>query len=492
MNLTKRVTSLLIVSLVAAWGRVSFADFNGSSIQKKLSSIKAADHAVIFSRVRDGKVLFESNADALLSPASATKVLTSAAALAYFGPAFTFTTPILYSGTLERQRLRGDLYVQGNGDPFLVSEVLWQTAIDLRHLGIREITGNVIIDNTLFDSETRDESRLEGTQQSIHAYDAPVSAFAVNFNTVAVAFAPTTKGKAAISEVTPFPLKNVRLSSRAMTISGDNSAQVSVTRSSLPNGGVSLKGAGTIGASARLKKIYRSAADPTITSGDYLIGFLEKANIKVSVKVRAGKTPSNAKLLYEINGFEMRRIVQGLNTFSNNFIADMLTKRLGAAFGDESKADSTGSGSLKFGVKVLSDFLRGDVGVKSDFKLFNGSGLSTENRLSARQLLTVLNYMESRGELFPDFLASLPANGWDGTLRKRMSRDDGMAGQIHAKSGTLTEPITVASLAGYFRHPKEGWVSFVMIGNGREGKGQPGLQDLRSLQDDVLKGIFSN
>jgi D-alanyl-D-alanine carboxypeptidase/D-alanyl-D-alanine-endopeptidase (penicillin-binding protein 4) len=106
--------------------------------------------------------------------------------------------------------------------------------------------------------------------------------------------------------------------------------------------------------------------------------------------------------------------------------------------------------------------------------------------------MTVLNYMESRGELFPDFLASLPANGWDGTLRKRINRDDDMAGQIHAKSGTLTEPITVASLAGYFRHPKEGWVSFVMIGNGREGKGQPGLQDLRNLQDDVLKGVFSN
>lgn len=492
MNLTKRVINLLIVCLGASWARASFADFNGPVIQRKLSSIKAADHAVIFSRIRDGKVLFESNADALLSPASATKVLTSAAALAYFGPAFTFTTPILYSGTLERQRLRGDLYVQGNGDPFLVSEVLWQTAVDLRHLGIREIAGNVIIDNTLFDNESRDESRLEGAQQSIHAYDAPVSAFAVNFNTVAVAFAPTTKGKAAISEVTPFPLKNVRLVSRAMTIGGDDNAQVSVTRSALPNGGVSLKGSGVIGASARLKKVYRSAADPTVTSGDYLLGFLEKANIRVLGKVRTGKTPGTARRLYEINGFEMRRIVQGLNTFSNNFIADMLTKRLGAAFGDESKIDAPGSGSLKAGVKVLTDFLRGDVGIKSDFKLLNGSGLSTENRLSARQLLSVLNYMESRGDLYPDFLASLPANGWDGTLRKRINRDDSMAGQIHAKSGTLTEPITVASLAGYFRHPKEGWISFVMIGNGREGRGQPGLQDLRNLQDDVLKGVFQN
>jgi D-alanyl-D-alanine carboxypeptidase/D-alanyl-D-alanine-endopeptidase (penicillin-binding protein 4) len=99
--------------------------------------------------------------------------------------------------------------------------------------------------------------------------------------------------------------------------------------------------------------------------------------------------------------------------------------------------------------------------------------------------------MENRGDLFPDFLASLPANGWDGTVKKRLKNSEDLAGIIRSKSGTLTEPITVAALAGYFRHPKEGWVSFSIISNGRIGKGQPGLMELRNLQDEVLKGVLS-
>lgn len=492
MNWTKRVFNLIIGVISLCVIDTAKADFNATSIQKKMTSIKSAEHSAIFFRLKDGKVLFETGADALLSPASATKILTSAVALSYFGPAHTFKTPIFYTGKLEKNRLRGDLFVQGSGDPFLISEIIWQTAVDLKHLGIKEITGSIVIDNSLFDSEARDQSRLESTQKSTHAYDAPVSAFAINFNTIAVATSPTTRGKLALSEITPFPLRHVKLSSRTLTTSGDDNSQVTLVRNTTPNGGVSLKASGVIGLEAATKKIYRSAADPAVAAGDYLVAFLERGGVRVSGRHRIGKVPASAKLLYSINGFEMRRIVQGLNTFSNNFIADMLTKKLGSTFADESNPEASGSGSLSSGAKVLTRFLREEVGIKSEFKILNGSGLSTENRLSARQLGSVLNYMESRGELFPDFLSSLPANGWDGTLRKRMTRDDSLAGQIHAKSGTLTEPITVATLAGYFRHPKEGWVSFVLMSNGREGKPQPGLQDVRNLQDDVLKGIFSN
>ena len=492
MNWTKKVFRFATLFALMSLAYEARADFSSGVLQKKFNSIKSADHSVVFSRLRDGKVLFEMNADTLLSPASATKLLTSAVALSHFGPAFAFSTPIYYTGKIEKNKIRGDLFIKGNGDPFLVSEVLWQASVDLRHLGIKEVTGGVVIDNTLFDGETRDESRMVSAQKSNHAYDAPVSAFSVNFNTIAVATAPTSKGRLAISEITPFPLRHVKFSSRTMTGTGDDNSQVTLTRNTMQNGGVSLQAGGVIGMNAPLKKIYRSAADPTVTAGDYVVGFLEKAGIKITGRTQVGKTPETAKLLYEISGFEMRRIVQGLNTFSNNFIADMLTKRLGAAFGNANYPDAIGSGTMASGVKVITDFLRNDVGIKTEFKIFNGSGLSTENRLSARQILAVLNYMETRGELYPDFLASLPANGWDGTMRKRMSRDDTLAGQIHAKSGTLTEPITVASLAGYFRHSKEGWISFVMISNGREGKSQPGLLDVRRLQDDVLKGVLAN
>ncbi|MCX6124144.1 MAG: D-alanyl-D-alanine carboxypeptidase, partial [Proteobacteria bacterium] len=102
----------------------------------------------------------------------------------------------------------------------------------------------------------------------------------------------------------------------------------------------------------------------------------------------------------------------------------------------------------------------------------------------------VLTWMERQGELFPDFLGSLPANGWDGTLKRRIKKAQGLAGMIRAKTGTLTDPIVVAGMAGYYRDPSEGWIGFVMLANGREGRGQPGLQDVRSIQDDTLKTLL--
>jgi D-alanyl-D-alanine carboxypeptidase/D-alanyl-D-alanine-endopeptidase (penicillin-binding protein 4) len=97
--------------------------------------------------------------------------------------------------------------------------------------------------------------------------------------------------------------------------------------------------------------------------------------------------------------------------------------------------------------------------------------------------------MESRMDLFPEFLASLPAAGWDGTLKKRLKRTgdpEALQGLFRAKTGTLTEPVTVASLAGYFRHPKHGLTAFCVLENGREGTAQPNLKDLRDRQDRLM------
>jgi D-alanyl-D-alanine carboxypeptidase/D-alanyl-D-alanine-endopeptidase (penicillin-binding protein 4) len=491
MNSVMKATNFLLMASFA-YAMPASADFSQAEISKKLASVKGVEHSVLFTRVSDGTTLFESNAEQLLSPASVTKIVTSAAALANFGPAYSFKTPMFYSGKFNAGTISGNLYLRGNGDPFVVSEVLWQMAIDLRHIGVREITGNVVLDQSLFDQEDRDESRKNSTQKSTHAYDAPISAFAANFNTVAVATAPMVAGRPALSMVTPFPLAHVKLGGKTQTVKGEQSNQVTLSRNSTADGGVSLVAGGNIGADADLKKLYRSVGDPNVSAGDYVIGFLREAGIKVRGKSEGGKIPDSAKKLYEISGYEMRRIVQGLNTFSNNFIADMLTKRLGAAFAAETSPDQDGSGTLANGVKVLKDFLRNDAGIRTPFTILNGSGLATENRLSANQIVAVLNSMEKRGDLFPDFLASLPANGWDGTLKKRMKKSDSLAGMIRAKSGTLTEPITVAALAGYFRHPKEGWVSFAIISNGKEGRLQPSLQDVRYQQDDVLRGILDN
>ena len=450
--------------------------------------------SILVRRLSDGHVLFEKDPDQLVSPASVTKVVTSAAALARFSPVHTFKTGFYHTGTRRQERLAGDLVIVGDGDPFFVSEKLWQAAADLRHLGIREVTGDLVIDNSLFDAEVRDSSRQGTAKWTRNAYDAPVTAFAVNFNTFAVAIAPGEQvGKPAVIGLDPYPLKGVTINGEVRTVKETTGKSVQVSRSGTENGDDRLSATGVVAVSAPLTKVYRSVGDPVQVSGEYVKAFLRNEGIAVRGVVKAGRLPQTATEIMAVESFEMRRIVAGLNTFSNNFIADVLVKRLGAAFPREGEPDRAGSGNFANGVAVLADFLRRDVGITSPYILENGSGLATENRLTARQVVEILAYMERRMDLFPDFLASLPATGWDGTLKKRLKSgaQAELTGLIRAKSGTLSEPISVASLAGYFRHKSHGLVAFCILENGVSGKGQPSVHDLRVKQDQALAAMMA-
>lgn len=444
-------------------------------------------------RLNDGATLFELKPDQLLCPASVTKLVTAGATLTRYSPHHNFVTRFFSKASRSASGvLKGDLYVVGDGDPFVVSEKLWQFAADLGHMGIKEISGDIVIDNSLFDAEVRDESRMVGEQASSHAYDAPVSAFAVNFNTAAVAFAPgTAVGSAAIAELDPYPISQVKIENRLKTGSAKSKDKIDVTRLSGMNGDMKLAVAGSISSELHLKKVYRSVNDPITSSGELLRAFLQGAGLRVKGKIRAGRWPAGAEVppIYELESYPMGFIVAGLNKFSNNFIADMLVKRLGAEFGSKAP-NSPGSGTLRAGVSVLEQFLKEDVGIQTPFILKNGSGLDTANRLSAKQMTKVLSFMERRLDLFPEFLASLPAAGWDGTMNRRFRGDNqGLAGQVRAKTGTLSEPIAAVALAGYFRHSKHGLVSFAILENGMEGRPQPAIGELRDHQDEVIAAL---
>jgi D-alanyl-D-alanine carboxypeptidase/D-alanyl-D-alanine-endopeptidase (penicillin-binding protein 4) len=241
---------------------------------------------------------------------------------------------------------------------------------------------------------------------------------------------------------------------------------------------------GTIAADSEPKKIYRSMVNPARLAGEYLRGFLRDAGISIRGSVRAGKASGDEKVLLTVPSYDMRRIVGGLNTFSNNFIGDMLTKRFAAG--------SASPGSLDRGAKVIRDYLRQDVGIKDGFVIENGSGLSTENRLSADDIVRLLTHVENDMTVFPDFLASLPSYGWEGSLKRRMkgSDRDQVGGLIRAKSGTLSEPFTVSTLAGYLKHPEEGLVAFAVLVNGVPGKPQPSVSQLRGQQDAALAALL--
>lgn len=487
--------SLVLVGVASASLVAAKSKADAEVIDKLFSEATQAPatQGILAIRLTDGKVLYEKNPDQLMSPASVTKVITAAAALTRFTPVHTFKTRLHHSGVRKNEKILGDLIVVGDGDPYLVSEKLWQMAADLRNMGVREFTGDLIVDNSLFGDESRDASRKFGEKSSVNAYDAPVSALGVNFNTFAVAVAPgESAGKPAFVGVDPYPLRGLVIDNEVQTAKAKSTRNVAVKRVSTGKE-EKVVASGTMPEGAAIAKIYRSVGDHVKASGEYVKAFLKQEGIVVRGVVKEGRLPETASFLYEIDGYDMRKLVSGLMIFSNNYVADVLVKRLGAAFPQSGRPDAPGSGTYANGIHVLNDFLRKEVGIKSEFVLKNGSGLDTDNRLTARQITDVLAYMEGRMEVFPEFLGSLPATGWDGTLKKRFgkSETEGLKGLVRAKTGTLSEPVSVAGLAGYFRHPKHGMVAFTILENGNQGKAQPSISDLRERQDKAVVAFMN-
>lgn len=489
---------LVAAALAGTFGSVAAGvaqEVSGAKITKLIDQLgPKVDQTVSFIRVRDGKLLYGYNPNKTLTPASVTKLVTSAAAMKLWGADHTFKTKLYYTGRKSQGTIFGDLYIKGDGDPYLVSEKLWQMASDLRNMGIREIKGSIVLDQSLFDGEKRDESRGEGRNSSRNAYDAPVSALGVNFNTFELMVAPSqTPGSKALVSLSPYSIRSMSIKNDVQTVSSSYSSKPNVRRYSNKNGSSTLVATGKISKDADALKIYRSVNDPGLSSGEIIRSFLQKEDIAVYGAVKDGVVPNNASFLYEIEGYRMGKIIHGLNNFSNNFIADVLVKRMGAAFWNKTNPDQPGSGSYENGIKVLNRFLKEEMKLGNDFYLENGSGLSTNNRISSFGLASLMSHMTEELEYFPEFLASLPASGVAGTMKKRFSSPmtKHLKGRVRAKTGTLSQPISVSSLSGYINHKDHGLLAFAIIQNGEKGKSQPNILDLRLSQERILVKALS-
>ncbi len=446
--------------------------------------------SILFQRLSDGKIIFAANPDNLLIPASISKLIIAAAALKNFTPAHRFNTIIYHSGRREGAKIHGNLYFKGDGDPMLINEKLWQMAADLHHMGIRSITGDIVIDATVFDRKEFDVSRGRSKYISSNAYNAPVSGMGVNFNTFPIAIAPAPSAKSpALMNIDPFPINGITLKNRISTIAR-GVKRLKITRSF--NGkATTVSGRGAIPIDNELTKVYRAVSDPTLSGGEIIRSFLQNAGISVAGTVREGKTPTKLAPLYVIESYEMSRIISGLNKYSNNYIADVLLKNLGANF---SHPQRKVVGTFANGLDVISSFLDKNIKVTPGYKLYNGSGLDPRNQLSARQVVKVLQYMFRHMDVFPEFLASLPAAGWDGTLEDRFQKNtvQKLQGMVRAKTGSLSQPVVVSSLAGYLGHPEHGMIAFAIIENGIAREPQPSILDFRARQDLALQKIVEN
>lgn len=445
--------------------------------------------------LRTGEVLGEWNPDQRLTPASVSKIVIAAAALEKFGSEHTFKSSLFTTGVVRNGVLKGDLVFAGAGDPYLTNEKLWFLATDVARAGIRRIDGHLVVNSGLFDVQDAGIDRKLATKKSRNAYDSPLSAAALNFSVMGFVVSPGQGvGDKAHLALEPYSLETSQIVGQVKTTAG-RSSRVSVTRVKRGQTDV-FAASGSIGQLSDPVRVYRSVSDPDSYAASVLKAFLEKDGVVVRRGSRVEKEfkASHGRAVATVEGFPLSWQLLGLFKVSNNFIGDMLTLQL------DSDLQPRRSATLRGGAERLETYMKEVVvgaakPLSSDTKglvLKSGSGLTHENRLSARDVVALLQRMYANTREFPAFLSALPVPGAEGTVRNRFqSRNTRhLQDRLRAKTGTLSEPRDAIGLAGYSRLKNGDWVAFCTIVNGTEKNPSVGIETARRTIDEDLAELL--
>ncbi|RMH41787.1 MAG: D-alanyl-D-alanine carboxypeptidase/D-alanyl-D-alanine-endopeptidase [Deltaproteobacteria bacterium] len=431
--------------------------------------------------VATGRELYARDGDGGYSVASNAKLATAAAALARLGPDFRYETAV-YADTFDAASgtVRGDLIAVGRGDPSLDADDLRRLARQLRAAGVRRVTGGLALDDSYFDAEALPPHFDE--QPDEHAsFRAPVSALALNFNAVAIVVRPGAKaGAPAVVSVDP-PNDYVRVAGGVATTRSGRQ-RVSVVPVARP-GALEVKVAGRVRADSGVRRYRLRVPDPFAYFGAALRHALAAEGIQLRRRTVVRATPSPQALrLAAVASPPLAVLVRGMGKYSNNFVAEMVFKTLGA----ESRAEP-GPATWRDAQRAVRDFLVADIGLADgSFRLENGSGLFDATDMTPRQLARLLRAAYRDFRYGPDFVAALAFGGADGTLSERFV--DGPADrQVRAKTGTLDG---VSALSGYVAVDGARPLAFsILVNDVPDARGA--LRDARGLQDDIVEALIA-
>lgn len=428
--------------------------------------------------LEQSKVLAQLAPDQRLSPASVSKLFIAAAALEQWGPDSVFTTQFSSTGSLQNGTLKGDLVFVGAGDPDLDTERLWLLITRLRQAGVRNVEGDLVINDYLYgEVSCQIADRCQAQDRSSNAYDAPLSAAGVNFSNIELSILPAqTPGQPASLALLPPGLAGVDIQGTIKTAARNASAVYSVRRVT-ESGRHTLEINGQVPAGHGPFRVQRSVALPSRHTGNVLARMLADSGIGISGKLRveSDPPPADMRMLAEIESPALAQQLRRMMVFSNNYMADALTLNLLAY------SDVPGPLSLSLAGQILESYAR-DINPashqaatqqqnleRSPLVLESGSGLSINNRLSARDVTALLDHMYHQSALFPAFLGSLPVPLHAPSRSLKRGNIEWLT-RVAVKTGSLSEPVTVRGLAGYFRMQEGGWGAFAAIVNGSQAK----------------------
>lgn len=402
-----------------------------------------------------------------MNPASVMKLLTTYVALEQLTPAYTFRTEV-FAGPLAGDVVKGDLYIRGHGDPKLTIEDFWLLLRSMRGRGLREIRGDLVIDNSFFDVPPPDPNGFDS--RWFRAYNTSPEATMVNFKAVAIRFvADRERGTLRVYDDPGLPqvklVNEVRLKEDGVC-PYDWRANITRDVQGNPNA-ATVRLAGTYVADCGEKVLEFNLLGNNAYIGALFRQLWTQLGGSFAGKIREGLVPSGGQPLLVWESPPLGELVRDINKWSNNLMARQVFLTLGAELrgppGTQAKsADTIRAALTQYGL----DF--------PELVLENGSGLSRQERISAKHLAELLVHAQ-RSAVMPELMASLPIVSIDGTMKKRLVNNK-ISGKAHIKTGTLEG---VKAMAGFvLAQSGKRFVVVCMVNHTRAGAAEDAMDDL--------------
>jgi D-alanyl-D-alanine carboxypeptidase/D-alanyl-D-alanine-endopeptidase (penicillin-binding protein 4) len=444
-----------------------------------------------------GTLIYGRNPRQLFIPASNAKLVVAAVAAALLPPDWTVRTSLYADGPVANGVVLGDLVLYGRGDPTFgkrcfATDTLREGACEtdsftrLRDLaaalsaaGVREIHGDLVGDGSYFEPTT--------VHPGWEAFDlnwwyaAPVSGLGFNDNSVDFTWGPgTAAGAPAVITLSP-DVGDLAFENRTVTVPAGGASDIG-DRFYREPGTLNVWAEGTVALDQPPRVESFAMPDPNLFTARALRQVLAEAGIAVtgttrsttdSLRYRRART---AAPLAEITSRPFRDWVFPILNRSQNWFSEMVLKQLGRQFGR--------AGSWTEGLAVERRFLIDSVHVdSSEFRLKDGSGLSSANLVTPVAFTRILRYIRAhpRG---PTFLAGLPQSGNVGSLHGRFVGTP-LAGRVRAKDGSIGG---VNSLSGFIERPDGRVWTFSVQANHHAQAGATAIQAIDSVVVEMGRG----
>lgn len=451
------------------------------SMEKRLNTImsdatmKSINSSITVRKASTGEIVYQANADKKVTPASTLKLLTSAAALETLGEEYRFRTDLLTDGSVTNGVLNGNIYLRGQGDPTLMKKDLDQFAVTLAKMGIKQITGDLIGDDTWFDS-VRLSPSIHKSDETYY-YAAQIAGLTLSPNadydagTVIVNASPTKKGHKAKVTMTP-DTGIVTIINKSNTVPKGNKNTLTIKRQSGTNN-IVITGNAPLGSAG--KKEWVTVSNPTAYTLDVFKKSLSSKGItfKKSSKVTRREVPQNAKLITSKQSMPLKQLMRPFMKLSNNTHAEILAKTMGKQV--------YGEGSWNAGLRVMREFGQ-SIGLNSaEWNFEDASGMSHNNKVTSAQL-TELLFLVRQAPWYGSFVQGLPVSGMNerfvgGTLRNRLTGSS-VKGKVIAKTGSLNH---VNTLAGYVETKDGETLIFSILTQGQKTSTTPTIDRIATI-----------